>query len=99
MIKNKIEDRRIFWSGKWEELNKTSDGFEEIKIGGGEGEVVEFSCGDRHALFLKSKKKKKNEKKIKIIILQKNYKKFFFNEKIFIKIFIFYSIILFFLLF
>ena len=53
------EDGRVFWSGWWEKLNRKSDGFgEEIKIGGGEGEVVGFSCGDRHALFLKSKKLK-----------------------------------------
>ena len=38
---------------------KSSDGFEkEIIIGGGGEEVVSFSCGRFHALFLKSKNKK-----------------------------------------
>ncbi len=49
--KNK-DDGKIFWSGYWLVLNKESVEFSEvIKI----EDVVSFSCGFSHCLFLKSK--------------------------------------------
>ena len=49
-----LDDGKIFWSGCWYGLNKVSNGFsEEIKI----EDVVSFSCGYDHCLFLESKNK------------------------------------------
>eukprot|EP01091_Cochliopodium_minus_P012054 TRINITY_DN356_c0_g1_i2.p1 TRINITY_DN356_c0_g1~~TRINITY_DN356_c0_g1_i2.p1 ORF type:complete len:699 (+),score=280.58 TRINITY_DN356_c0_g1_i2:98-2194(+) len=43
------DDGKLYWCGKWDGLNKQSDGFTEINI----DNVISFSRGFDHSLFLK----------------------------------------------